>query len=92
MLALRTGFNVTDTFTLTFTDSVITSVDTRSNDQPVYFQAREWVATHMPEVMSGPCQGQADGSGTTPGDCARAMTAGYARFAQSPEFPGSADL
>lgn len=89
VLALRTGFNVTDTFTLSFRDSSISAVETRSNDQPVYFKAREWVAANMPEVMTGPCKGSEDGSGTTPGDCARAMTSGYARFAESAEFPGS---
>ena len=89
VVALKTGFNVTDTFSLTFTNSAITAVDTSSNDQPVYFKAREWVAATMPEVMSGPCKGLNDGSGTTPGDCARAMTAGYAAFAASPDFPGT---
>ena len=89
VVALKTGFNVTDTFSLTFNDAAITAVDTSSNDQPVYFKAREWVAATMPDVMSGPCKGLSDGSGTTPGDCARAMTEGYAAFAQSAEYPGT---
>ena len=87
VVALGTGFNVTDTFHLTFEDGVIVEVKTSSNDQPIYYEAREWVAANMPEVMEGPCanRGTADG---TPGDCARAMTAGYAAFAASEDFPG----
>jgi hypothetical protein len=87
VVALGTGFNVTDTFHLTFADGVLVEVKTSSNDQPIYYEAREWVAANMPEVMEGPCanRGTADG---TPGDCARAMTAGYAAFAASEAFPG----
>lgn len=86
VLALKTGFNVTDTFTLSFADGQIVSVDTSSNDQPVYYAAREWVKREMPEVMAGPCKGRRAG-GTTPGECARAMTEGYRRFAESDEYP-----
>ena len=78
VLALKTGFNVTDTFTLTFEEGRIVKVDTSSNDQPIYYQAREWVEKNMPEVMSGPCKDRGQG-GATPGDCARAMTEGYRR-------------
>lgn len=87
VLALGTGFNVTDTFHITFDDGEIVAVETTSNDQPIYYQAREWVMREMPEVMDGPCKGYYDG-GTTPADCARAMTEGYRRFAESDEFPG----
>lgn len=86
VLALQTGFNVTDTFSLTFADGQIVSVETSSNDQPVYFEARKWVEREMPEVMAGPCRSPENG-GTTPGDCARAMTEGYRRFAESDEYP-----
>ncbi|MEM1437018.1 MAG: hypothetical protein AAGG11_23420, partial [Pseudomonadota bacterium] len=86
VLALKTGFNVTDTFTLTFENGQIVNVDTSSNDQPVYYQAREWVEKNMPEVMAGPCKKQGVGR-ATPGDCARAMTEGYRRFAESDEYP-----
>lgn len=74
--ALQTGFNVTDTFHLTFENGHIISIDTSSDDQPIYFEAKKWVETYMPEVMSGPC----DKVANTPGDCARAMTQGYKRF------------
>ena len=85
VLALKTGFNVTDTFTLSFVDGQIVSVETSSNDQPVYFEARKWVERNMPEVMAGPCKTPQNG-GTTPGECARAMTEGYRRFAESDEY------
>ena len=88
VLALNTGFNVTDTFTMTFKGTDLVAVDTSSNDQPIYYQAREWVLKEMPEIMDGPCKDFYKG-GTTPGDCARAMTEGYKKFAASDEFPGN---
>lgn len=83
VLALKTGFNVTDTFALSFKGTQIVSIDTSSDDQPIYYEAREWVVKNMPEVISGPCKGrgEADYEGElTPGDCARAMTEGYRKF------------
>lgn len=77
--ALQTGFDVTDTFHLTFSDGVLVNIDTSSNDQPIYRDARVWVAQNMPEVMDGPCK-RSDGLRETPGDCAVAMTAGYAKY------------
>lgn len=79
VLALRTGFNVTDTFTISFKDETVVAVDTDSNDQPIYFTAMDWLFEHQPEILSGPCAGFfADG--TTPGDCARAVTEGFAQY------------
>lgn len=91
VVALQTGFNVTDTFALTFEGTHIASVKTSSNDQPIYYEARRWVEENMPEVMTGPCLDRKAG-GLTPGDCARAMTAGYARFyaQKSKASPGGA--
>ncbi len=86
VLALNINFNVTDTFTVTFNGTEITSVDTSSNDQQIYYDAFNWVTKNMPEVMSGPCQGFFNG-GPTPGDCARAMTQGYRKFAASDAYP-----
>ncbi len=88
VLALKTGFDVTDTFALTFAKGAIVQVDTSSNDQPIYYQAREWVKTNMPEVMEGPCKGFGTDAAESPGDCARAMTAGYRAFAASEDYPG----
>ena len=82
VLALETGFFVTDTFHITFEDGVITNVDTSSNDQPIYYEARKWVEANLPEVMEGPCK-RVDGNRVTPGDCARAMTDGYKQFMQA---------
>jgi hypothetical protein len=79
VVALQTGFNVTDTFALTFDGTNIASIKTSSNDQPIYYEARAWVEENMPEVMAGPCKDRKSG-GLTPGDCARAMTKGYALF------------
>ena len=79
VLALETDFNVTDTFHITFSDTIITNVDTSSNDQPIYYEAREWVEENMPEIFEGPCK-RTKGIRDSPGDCARAMTEGYRQF------------
>jgi hypothetical protein len=79
VVALETGFDVTDTFHVTFEGAVITGVETSSNDQPVYYEARKWVEANLPEVMESPCKRE-DGQRVTPGDCARAMTDGYKQF------------
>lgn len=91
VLALQTGFNVTDTFTLTFADGNIVNVETSSNDQPIYYEARAWVRENMPEVVSGPCKDAYQG-GTTPGDCARAMTEGYKKFMDARSAEADDDL
>lgn len=87
VMALKTDFKVTDTFTLSFDGDAIASVETSSNDKPVYYEASAWVRENFPEIMEGPCKGFfADGP--TPGDCARAMSEGYKKFAESDDFPG----
>jgi len=85
IMALGIDFKVTDTFQITFSDNVITAVETSSDDPPIYFEAREWVRENLPDLIASPCQGFfADG--TTPGECAEAMAAGYAQFAASEDF------
>ena len=79
VLALETDFNVTDTFHITFSETIITKVDTSSNDQPIYYEAREWVEENMPEIFEGPCK-RTEGIRDSPGDCARAITEGYRQF------------
>ena len=86
MLALGIDFHVTDKFTITFTNNNITSVETSSNDLPIYFEAADWVRKELPDPIREPCQGFFDG-GRTPGECARVMAEGYARFAASDVFP-----
>lgn len=90
VLALETGFFVTDTFHITFADGVIVGVDTSSNDQPIYYEARKWVEANLPEVMEGPCR-RVDGNRETPGDCARAMTDGYKQFMQAKKAEAELD-
>jgi len=90
VLALNTGFKVTDTFTLTVEGGRIVDIKTRSNDQPIYYTARKWVEANLPDLIAGPCQDRGTAGGT-PGDCARAMTEGYRQFAASPDFPDAAD-
>ena len=85
VLALKTGFKVTDTFTLTIEEGRIVDIKTRSNDQPIYYEARKWVEANHPELI--PCAERGTAGGT-PGDCARAMTEGYRRFAASPDYTG----
>ena len=90
VVALEVDFHVTDTFHLTFEDGIIVDVDTSSNDQPIYYEARVWISENLPEVMEGPCK-RTDGRRDTPGDCARAMTDGYKQFMVAkkaePEMP-----
>jgi hypothetical protein len=88
MLALGIDFKVTDTFEISFENSEITSVETSSDDMQVYYDADEWVRREQPELIEEPCRGFFAG-GPTPGDCARAMTEGYRRFAASDDFPES---
>ena len=86
VLALNIDFNVTDTFTVTFSGTEIILVETSSNDKQIYHDAFNWVTKEMPEVMSGPCKGFFNG-GPTPEDCARAITEGYRKFAESNAYP-----
>lgn len=86
MLALGVDFFVTDTFEIGFEDARVSSVETSSNDLPIYYEARDWVLGNMPELVAEPCEGFFAG-GPTPGDCASAMAEGYRRFAASDDFP-----
>lgn len=86
VVELKTGFNVTDTFHLTFEGRTLVAVDTSSNDQPIYYEARQWVEANMPEVMTGPCKNRNAANGT-PGDCAVAMTAGYRAYYETVVAP-----
>lgn len=85
MLALGIDFNVTDTFTISFSNNKISAVETSSDDMQIYYDARDWVREQLPELIEEPCQGYFAG-GPTPGDCARAMADGYAQFAASDDF------
>ena len=80
--ALGIDFNVTDTFSLTFSDGEIVSVITSSNDPQEYYDAQAWVEQNRPELIDEQCRGFFDG-GATPGDCVRAMVEGYSEYAAS---------
>jgi hypothetical protein len=77
--ALGTGYWVTDTFHLTFDSGRIVKVTTTSNDPPQFEAALAWIVRERPEVMEGPCRGFFAG-GPTPGDCVRAVVAGFAAY------------
>lgn len=79
MVALETGFNVTDTFHIAFAKGVIVDVQTSPDDQPIYTEAKKCVEENLPQVMQGPCKRE-EGFRVTPRDCARAMTDGYRQF------------
>jgi hypothetical protein len=86
MSALGIDFDVTDTFHITLSDGKIVSVETSSDDLPVYSQAEEWVNQKHPDLFQESCRGYFEG-GPTPGDCVRAMVRGFAEFAASEDFP-----
>ena len=86
MLALAVDFFVTDTFEITFEDRRVSSVETSSNDLPIYCQARDWVRANIPELVAQLCEGFFAG-GPTPGDCAQAMAEGYRQFTASDAYP-----
>ena len=81
--ALGTGFDVTDTFHLTFRDGHIVSARTSSNDPPEFEQALKWLGRERPELLSGPCLGFFDG-GPTPQECARAVARAIPEFKARP--------
>jgi hypothetical protein len=86
MLALGIDFNVTDTFTISFTNGVVSAVETSSNDLQIYYDARNWVLTELPNLIEDACEGFFD-DGATPNECARLMTEGYRQFVASEDFP-----
>lgn len=78
--ALGTGYDVTDTFHLTFQGRRIVGVRTGSNDPPEFDQALAWLRGERPEIWAGPCRGFFAG-GPTPLACVRAVVKGFADFA-----------
>jgi|EndMetStandDraft_3_1072993.scaffolds.fasta_scaffold235824_2 hypothetical protein len=77
--ALRTGYDVTDAFHLTFRDGRIVRVQNTSNDPPQMKQAFEWLRGESPDIFSGPCQAMFAG-GKTPQACVRAFVKGFTDF------------
>ena len=79
IVALGTGYWVTDTFHLTIADGRIVNVRTSSDDPPDFETALSWLQRENPAVMAGPCQGFF-ASGPTPQDCVRAVVAGFRAY------------
>ena len=77
--ALGTGYHVTDTFHLTFSNAKIVKVRTSSNDPPQMEEGFKWLRRQRPDIWVGPCRGFYAG-GRTPQDCVRAVVRGFAEF------------
>ena len=80
VLALKREHKVTDTFTFSFADGNIISIETSSDDEPIYRDAFEWTVQTTPALMKEECAGFFE-DGPTPAKCARAMAKGFKRFA-----------
>ena len=79
--ALGTGYDVTDTFHLTFSDGKVIRVTTSSDDPPDFEEAQAWVQRERAELIDQPCVGFFKG-GPTPQECVRAMVRGFSEFAE----------
>jgi hypothetical protein len=76
--ALQLDMHVTDTFHLVIRDGAIRSIETSSNDPPLFYEARKWVRENRPELTEIPCR--QDENGGTPGDCCKAVVEGFRAF------------
>jgi hypothetical protein len=72
ILALGTGYWVTDKFHLTIQEGRIVKVSNSSDDPPDFNLALNWIKRERPEVMTGPCIGFFAG-GPTPQKCVKAV-------------------
>lgn len=82
--ALGIGFNVTDTFHLSFREGRIVAVRNSSNDPPQFEQALKWVAGKRPALLDEECRGFFDG-GPTPQACVREVVKGFREFSARPK-------
>ena len=80
--ALNIDFWVTDTFHVAIKNGQIISVNTSSNDPPLYYEAWNWVLKNRSQLIEVPCQDMWEG-GPTPGECARTMLKGYLDFVET---------
>ena len=74
--ALELDLFVTDTFHLTVVDGSVLAIETSSNDPPLFYEARKWIAENRPELTDDACS---DDNGT-PGDCVRGVVQGFREF------------
>ena len=85
--ALRTGYDVTDTFHMDFAGNRIVKVTTSSDDPPDMSAAFKWLRAKRPELWTnGPCQGFFSG-GETPGNCIRAIVGGFIDYREAHPRP-----
>ncbi|HET7708284.1 MAG TPA: hypothetical protein VFK50_01980 [Sphingomicrobium sp.] len=85
--ALRTGYDVTDTFHMTFADGRIVKVATSSDDPPAMSEAFKWLRARKPQLWtSGPCRGFF-AAGPTPQDCVRAVVSGFREYRLANPLP-----
>ena len=77
--ALQLDLFVTDTFHLTIANGDILSIETSSNDPPLFYEARQWVRDNRPELTEIPCSEDSN----SPGDCVRAVVMGFKEFMAS---------
>ena len=79
MAALKISFNVTDSFHISTKNVKIRTVKTSSNDIADYYEAKEWVKLHRPELVEKACEGIWEG-GPTPCECVLGMIKGFTEF------------
>ena len=82
--ALGIGFDVTDTFHISFREGRIVGVRTSSNDPPEFEQALKWVDKQHPALFDEECRGFFKG-GPTPQACVREIVKGFREFAARPK-------
>ena len=82
--ALGIGFDVTDTFHISFREGRIVGVRTSSNDPPEFEQALKWVDKQRPALFDEECRGFFKG-GPTPQACVREIVKGFREFAARPK-------
>jgi hypothetical protein len=81
VLAVTSELRVTDTFTLTTSDGLLTEMSTSSNDPEIVMDAVRWVFSTYPEIREGVCAGMWI-DGETPYECARRIATGAQEYAE----------
>jgi hypothetical protein len=73
--ALEVNYNVTDTFHLTIINGEIRSVDTTSDDPPLFYEAKDWTKQNRPKLINKACEGE-----FTACECVKATVQGFIEF------------
>ena len=77
--ALGIGYDVTDTFHISFRDGRIVAVRNSSNDPPEFQQALKWLKKQRPTLLDQECSGFFNG-GPSPQACVREVVKGFREF------------